>query len=65
MTLEMIKTEKLHEGIILGEKRGIAQGEYNKAVETARKMIAKGLSVSDICEYTGLSADEVHLLKNQ
>ena len=57
MTLEMIKTEKLHEGI--------AQGEYNKAVETARKMIAKGLSVSDICEYTGLSADEVHLLKNQ
>lgn len=47
----MLKKEGLEEGLIKGER--------NKAMEIATKMKAKGFSVDDIVQMTGLSADEV------
>ena len=71
MTLEMIKTEKLHEGIALGiqqgEKHGImlgiAQGEKNgrhdEKIETARKLQSMGLTLDQISQATGLTIAEI------
>ena len=50
-TLDNAKKEGLEEGLIKGER--------NKAMEIATKMKAKGFSVDDIVQMTGLSADEV------
>ena len=41
------------------EEKGVVKGERNKAIEIATKMKAKGFSVDDIVQMTGLSADEV------
>ena len=55
----------LKEGIALGEKRGILAGERKKALETARKMLTKNISVEIIAECTSLSTDEVLKLKQE
>ncbi len=55
----------LKEGIALGEKRGILAGERKKALETARKMLKKNISVEIIAECTGLPTDEVLKLKQE
>ena len=46
------------------EEKGIAKGKKNKAIEIATKMKAKGFSVDDIVQMTGLSADEVKKIKH-
>lgn len=48
---EELKREKYEEGLQDGERR--------KALNTARKMFAKGYAAEDICELTGLTADEL------
>jgi predicted transposase/invertase (TIGR01784 family) len=45
-----------------GEARGEERGELNKAQEVARRMKAKGYSLDDIIELTGLSREEVEKL---
>lgn len=55
-TLDNTKKEGLEEGLIKGER--------NKAMEIATKMKAKGFSVDDIVQMTGLSADEVKKIKH-
>lgn len=42
---------------------GEAKGERKKALETARKMLGKGFSKEDIQEVTGLSIEDIELLK--
>ena len=54
-TLDNAKKEGFEEGLIKGER--------NKAMEIATKMKAKGFSVDDIVQMTGLSADEVKKIK--
>ena len=67
MTLEMIKTEKLHEGreqgIKQGIKQGLAQGAREKAMETAKNLKTAHIPVQTIAECTGLSIAEVEALK--
>ena len=46
------------------EEKGVVKGERNKAIEIATKMKAKGFSVDDIVQMTGLSADEVKKIKH-
>jgi len=48
----------LEEGI----EKGREEGEFRNRLDTARKMLVKGLSVSEILEITGLS--EVQLREN-
>ena len=42
------------------EEKGRAEGERKKAIESARKMKAKGYPVSDIAEITGLTVEDIN-----
>ena len=46
-----------------GEKAK-AEGEYSKAIEIAKKMLAKGRAHEEIIEFTGLSLTEIEELKS-
>ena len=41
---------------------GMSQGAHQKAVETAKKFLAMGLSVEQVADGTGLSVDEIEKL---
>jgi len=53
------KEEGLQQGLQQGLEQGLAQGSKDTALETAKKMIAKGFSIKDICEITGLSVEVI------
>jgi predicted transposase/invertase (TIGR01784 family) len=65
-----IQEECREEGIAIGEERGISiglsqgitQGAHQKAVETAKKFLAMGLSVEQVADGTGLSIEEIEKL---
>ena len=46
-------------GMAQGEAEGMAQGR----ADTARRMLARGLSPEQIAEYTDLSLDEIKTIK--
>ena len=46
-----------------GRAEGIAIGVDQAKIEIAHRMLAKGFSVPDICEATGLSEEELATLK--
>jgi len=48
-----------------GIEQGIRQGEEQKAMEIARMMLQDGSAIERISKYTGLSYDQVSLLKKQ
>ena len=50
------------DGLKEGLERGREEGEKMKAFETARKMLADGLSIDLIAKYTGLSFEAVQAL---
>ena len=55
--------EKLEKAMIReAEKEGISQGENQKAISIAKKLISKGTSISDVSEITGLTKDEIENL---
>ena len=41
------------------KKEGFAEGKAEGKAEVAKKMLAKGFSVADVSECTGLSAEDV------
>ena len=44
-------------------EKGISKGEYQKAIETAKNMLAESLgSLEQISKITGLSVDEIKSL---
>ena len=49
----------LKEGIAQGLQQGISQGSQQKAVETAKILLLKNISVDIISECTGLPVDEI------
>ncbi len=46
------------------QQRGIKQGEHNKAIETAKKLLHMGLSTEQISQATGLKEEEINLITN-
>jgi predicted transposase/invertase (TIGR01784 family) len=42
-----------------GERKGMRKGGKQKALEIARNFKAKGISVDDIADATGLTVDDV------
>ena len=60
--------EGMEEGEAKGLAKGLAQGEakgsYQKAQGIAKKMLSKGLDDTTIMEMTGLSQEEIKLLKS-
>lgn len=51
-------------GLAKGLAQGEAKGSYQKAQEIAKKMLSKGLDDTTIMEMTGLSQEEIKLLKS-
>ena len=45
------------------KREGIAEGITQRNFEIARKMLAKGMHEATVLEITGLSAEEIQLLK--
>ena len=50
------------EGVSDGISQGISQGEYLKAIETAKNLLAMGISIEQVAQGTGLSIDEIQRL---
>ena len=53
------------EGISIGLERGLAQGAYEKALETARAMLAIGMTNEQVQACTGLPLERVLLLQQE
>ena len=45
-----------------GHASGLAEGDHNKALETARAMLADNMSVEQIAKWTKLPAEEIAAL---
>jgi len=62
MPLTIVEIEKdpyYKKGVRVGLKRGRREGEYRKAIETARRLYKMGLSLEKISEAINLPLDEV------
>lgn len=57
--LKKFEEQAIERGIEKGQK----DGEFRKAIEIARKMVQKGMSIEEIIELTGLSYDEIMQFK--
>ena len=51
------------EGIEKGRTEGIEEGMSQRSLEIARKMLAHGMDETSIMDMTGLTAEEIKLLK--
>ena len=56
------REEGIKYGIAIGEKRGISKGAHQKAIETAKSMILRNISIDIVAECTGLSPEEIEKL---
>ena len=62
MNLERIATEK---GLQKGLQQGLQQGAHDKAVETAKNLFSRGLSLNQISSATGLSVEDLTTLQKE
>ena len=49
-------------GIAQGKQEGISAGSHQKALETAKNMLAMHYPLEDICKITGLTEAEIERL---
>ena len=45
-----------------GVSQGISQGEHKAKIETAKNLLAMGISIEQVAQGTGLSIDEIQKL---
>ena len=62
--LQKGKKEGIMEGLQQGLQKGKKEGEHIKAIQTARKMLARKMDVSLIADVTGLPEHEITKLAN-
>ena len=66
-SIDTAKQEGLAEGLEIGMEKGMKQGMEKgmnlRSLEIARKMLAKGMDEASIMDMTGLTAEEIKLLK--
>ena len=55
--------KEMEEGMEKGRAEGIEEGMSQRSLEIARKMLAKGMDEASIMDMTGLTAEEIKLLK--
>ena len=48
----------------IGLEKGLAQGDRDRAIKTAREMLADGMPVDMIAKYTDLSIEEIEALRS-
>ena len=53
----------MKQGMEKGMKQGMEKGMNLRSLEIARKMLAKGMDEASIMDMTGLTAEEIKLLK--
>ena len=64
-TLKDAKNEGIIEGKKEGKKEGKIEGIIEGKIEIATKMIKKGITIEDICDFTDLSPEKIkELMKN-
>ena len=56
------REEALQEGEVKGFSEGISAGSHQKALETAKTMLAMHYPLEDICKITGLTEAEIEQL---
>ena len=63
------KEEGMEKGMAEGMEKGLAEGMERgmtqRSLEIARKMLANGMDTATVMEITGLSAEEILLLKRE
>ena len=57
-------SDGIQKGLQQGISQGIQQGEYKAKIETAKNLLAMGLSIENICKATDLSIEEVNLISS-
>ena len=66
-SVDTAKREGIAEGMELGMKQGMekgrAEGMNQRSLEIAKKMLTKGMDEASIMDMTGLTAEEIKLLK--
>ena len=66
-TVDTAKREGIEIGMAKGMEKGraegIEEGMSQRSLEIARKMLAKGMDEASIMDMTGLTAEEIKLLK--
>ena len=55
--------EGMEKGMEKGREEGRAEGMNLRSLEIARKMLAKGMDEASIMDMTGLTSEEIKLLK--
>ena len=53
----------MKQGMKQGMEKGMEQGMSQRSLEIAKKMLAKGMDEATVMDMTGLSAEEMKLLK--
>ena len=53
----------MEKGIETGFEKGMEKGMSQRSLEIAKKMLAKGMDEASIMDMTGLTAEEIKLLK--
>ena len=48
-----------------GKSLGLSEGENNKAILIAKKLLAKKISISEVSEITGLTEETIENLGNE
>lgn len=59
---DYIKKSEIEESYNDGLSQGLSQGENKKAISIAKKLLAKGTSISEVSEITGLSKEKIENL---
>ena len=61
---EQLKQTGRLEGMQLGEAKGRQEGRFEAIREMARNMLAKGIESETITSITGISADELAIMRH-
>ena len=57
--MEKMMNSLKEEGEMLGEKRGIKKGAKEREKSIAKNLLKDGLPITKVCEYTGLSENQI------
>ena len=60
--MEKMMNSLKEEGEMLGEKRGIKKGAKEREKSIAKNLLKDGLPIPKVCEYTGLSENQIAIL---
>ena len=63
LDLKYAKEEGIKEGKKEGLKEGLLKGKKEANMETARKLLKKGMGIKDIIDITGITEKQIEILR--